>query len=105
LNVIYGSYRCFNNSHAGPRRPWAFRSINSPVQQIAGGVAAAVAAAAAGIIVQQKTELSPLKHYNTVGYVRVCISLLSGVPSLTGKFDGKAKAWRRRYNKFFCWTR
>lgn len=51
----------------------AFMSINSSLQQIAGGVAAA----AAGMIVQQKTEFSPLEHYNTVGYVMVCISLLS----------------------------
>lgn len=51
----------------------AFMSINSSLQQIAGGVAAA----AAGMIVKQKTEFSPLEHYNTVGYVMVCISLLS----------------------------
>jgi predicted MFS family arabinose efflux permease len=51
----------------------AFMSINSSLQQIAGGVAAA----AAGMIVQQKTEFSPLERYNTVGYVMVCISLLA----------------------------
>ena len=51
----------------------AFMSINSSLQQIAGGVAAA----AAGMIVKQKTEFSPLERYNTVGYVMVCISLLS----------------------------
>ena len=51
----------------------AFMSINSSLQQIAGGVAAA----AAGMIVKQKTEFSPLEHYNTVGYVMVCISLVS----------------------------
>jgi hypothetical protein len=50
----------------------AFMSINSLLQQIAGGVAAV----AAGMIVQQKTEFSPLEHYKTVGYVMVCISLL-----------------------------
>jgi multidrug resistance protein len=51
----------------------AFMSVNSSLQQIAGGVAAA----AAGMIVKQKTEFSPLEHYNTVGYVMVCISLVS----------------------------
>lgn len=51
----------------------AFMSINSLLQQIAGGVAAA----AAGMIVQQKTEFSPVEHYNTVDYLMVCISLLS----------------------------
>jgi predicted MFS family arabinose efflux permease len=51
----------------------AFMSVNSSLQQIAGGVAAA----AAGMIVKQKTEFSPLEHYNTVGYVMVFISLVS----------------------------
>ncbi len=51
----------------------AFMSINSSLQQIAGGVAAAVA----GLIVSQDSKGSPLKHYNTVGYVIIVISLLS----------------------------
>lgn len=51
----------------------AFMSINASLQQIAGGVAAAVA----GMIVVQKTEFSPLEHYNTVGYVIVVISIIS----------------------------
>jgi predicted MFS family arabinose efflux permease len=51
----------------------AFMSINSSLQQIAGGIAAA----AAGMIVSQKDKFSPLEHYNTLGYVMVCISLLS----------------------------
>jgi predicted MFS family arabinose efflux permease len=50
----------------------AFMSINSSVQQIAGGVAAAVG----GMIVVQKDKFSPLEHYNTVGYVMVGISLV-----------------------------
>jgi hypothetical protein len=50
----------------------AFMSINSSLQQIAGGVAAAVA----GIIVVQQTKTSPLEHYNTLGYVVVSVSLL-----------------------------
>ncbi len=51
----------------------AFMSINTSVQQIAGGVAAA----AGGMIVQQKDKFSPLEHYNTLGYVMICISLVS----------------------------
>src|SRR5436190_5026609 len=43
----------------------AFMSINSSLQQIAGGIAAAVG----GMIVVQKTKTSPLQHYNTLGYV------------------------------------
>ena len=51
----------------------AFMSINSSLQQIAGGVAAAFA----GLIVIKKTKFSPLEHYNTLGYVIVAISVLS----------------------------
>jgi predicted MFS family arabinose efflux permease len=51
----------------------AFMSINSSLQQIAGGIAAA----AAGMIVLQKDLYSPLQHYTTLGYVMVCISLFS----------------------------
>lgn len=51
----------------------AFMSINSSLQQIAGGIAAA----AAGTIVVQKDKFSPLEHYNLVGYVVVIISLIS----------------------------
>jgi predicted MFS family arabinose efflux permease len=51
----------------------AFMSINSSLQQIAGGVAAAFA----GMIVVQKTKFSPLEHYNTLGYIIVVISGLS----------------------------
>jgi predicted MFS family arabinose efflux permease len=51
----------------------AFMSINSSLQQIAGGIAAAVG----GMIVVQKTKTSPLEHYNTLGYVIVGITLIS----------------------------
>lgn len=51
----------------------AFMSINSSLQQIAGGVAAAVA----GVIVTQKSKGAPLENYNVVGYVIVAISFLS----------------------------
>lgn len=58
---------------AGVEDRGAFMSINSSLQQIAGGVAAAVA----GMIVVQPTKFSPLQHYNVVGYVVVGLSMLS----------------------------
>jgi len=48
-------------------------SINSSLQQIAGGVAAAVG----GMIVIQKTKTSPLQHYDILGYVIVVIIILN----------------------------
>ena len=51
----------------------AFMSVNSSLQQIAGGIAAAFA----GTIVVQKTEHSPLEHYETLGYIVSSITLLS----------------------------
>ena len=51
----------------------AFMSVNASLQQIAGGVAATVS----GLIVVQKTSVSPLENYNIVGYVLVFISLIS----------------------------
>ena len=51
----------------------AFMSINSSLQQIAGGIAAAFA----GMIVVQKTKFSPLEHYNTLGYVITVITIIS----------------------------
>lgn len=51
----------------------AFMSINSSLQQIAGGIAAACA----GMIVVQKDKFSPLEHYNTLGYIIVGITILS----------------------------
>jgi len=47
----------------------AFMSINSSLQQIAGGLAALVG----GKIVVQQTKTSPLQHYDTLGYVIVVI--------------------------------
>jgi predicted MFS family arabinose efflux permease len=52
----------------------AFMSINSSLQQIAGGLAAGVG----GLIVFQKDKFSPLEHYNTVGVI-VCILSLFGI--------------------------
>ena len=51
----------------------AFMSINSSLQQIAGGIAAAFA----GMIVVQKDNFSPLEHYNTLGLIIIVISLIS----------------------------
>jgi len=50
----------------------AFMSINASLQQIAGGIAAAFA----GMIVMQKDKFSPLEHYNTLGYIIICISVI-----------------------------
>jgi len=51
----------------------AFMSINSSLQQIAGGIAAAVG----GMVVVQKTKTSPLQHYDILGYVIVVIIILN----------------------------
>jgi predicted MFS family arabinose efflux permease len=51
----------------------AFMSINSSLQQIAGGAAAAFA----GTIVVQKDKFSPLQHYDKLGFVMVGISCIS----------------------------
>jgi predicted MFS family arabinose efflux permease len=51
----------------------AFMSINSSLQQIAGGIAAAFA----GMIVVQKDKSSPLQHYDTLGYIMVAIAIVS----------------------------
>ncbi len=47
----------------------AFMSINTSLQQIAGGIAAGVG----GMIVVQQTKTSPLEHYDTLGYLIVVI--------------------------------
>jgi predicted MFS family arabinose efflux permease len=51
----------------------AFMSINSSLQQIAGGLAAAFG----GLIVEQKDKFSPLQHYNTLGYIVVGVTIIS----------------------------
>lgn len=51
----------------------AFMSINSSLQQIAGGIAAAFA----GTIVVQKDKFSPLEHYDTLGYIIIVISFIT----------------------------
>lgn len=55
----------------------AFMSINSSLQQMAGGLASI----AAGFIVTQKTKTSPIEHFDTLGYVVgvtiiICIFLI-----------------------------
>ncbi len=54
-----------------PQDRGAFMSINSSVQQIAGGIASGIA----GLIVYQKNANSPLEKYNTLGIV-VIISMV-----------------------------
>lgn len=51
----------------------AFMSINSSLQQIAGGVAAAIG----GLVIVQPTKTSPLQHYNWIGYITVAVGILS----------------------------
>ncbi len=51
----------------------AFMSVNSSLQQIAGGVAAAIG----GMIVVQKDKTSPLEHYDTLGIVITIILLFA----------------------------
>ncbi|HAO45793.1 MAG TPA: MFS transporter [Ferruginibacter sp.] len=51
----------------------AFMSINTSLQQMAGGLAAAVG----GVIVVQKSKTSPLQHFDTLGFVIVGIILIS----------------------------
>ncbi len=51
----------------------AFMSINSSLQQIAGGIAAAIG----GMIVVQKNKFSPLENYNTLGIVITILTLIT----------------------------
>jgi predicted MFS family arabinose efflux permease len=61
------------SSIPSPADRGAFMSVNASMAQIAG----AVAAIAAGLIVTQQDKFSPLRHYDTVGYVTVIMSLMS----------------------------
>lgn len=56
-----------------PEDRGAFMSINSSLQQIAGGVAAAVS----GLIVTQAGKGQPLQHYDMVAYIIVVITIIS----------------------------
>jgi predicted MFS family arabinose efflux permease len=53
----------------------AFMSVNSSLQQMAGGIAAICA----GLIVSQKTKSSPLEHYDTLGLVVAVLILFCGI--------------------------
>jgi len=53
----------------------AFMSVNSSLQQMAGGLGAICA----GLIVTQKTKTSPLEHYNTLGFVVAVLILICGI--------------------------
>ncbi len=51
----------------------AFMSVNSSLQQMAGGIAALIG----GWIVKQKNELSPLEHFDLLGYLVILVILLN----------------------------
>jgi predicted MFS family arabinose efflux permease len=73
----------------------AFMSINSSLQQIAGGLAAAVG----GMIVVQRTKYSPLEHYNTLGYViaalsAICVYMIYRVARMVKRRAETAKSLR-----------
>ena len=51
----------------------AFMSINSSLQQIAGGIAAVIA----GMIVKQKGMYSPLENFNVLGYIIMVVFMVS----------------------------
>jgi predicted MFS family arabinose efflux permease len=61
----------------------AFMSINSSLQQMAGGIASL----SAGFIVTQQTKTSPIEHYNYLGYVvaatiLICVFLIYRVSAM-----------------------
>lgn len=69
----------------------AFMSINSSLQQMAGGLAAVIA----GLIVNQQTKTSPIEHYDILGYVvsaviLICIYFLWKVSELVKSKQQKA---------------
>lgn len=51
----------------------AFMSVNSSLQQMAGGIAALIG----GWIVKQKNELSPLENFDWLGYLVIVVILLN----------------------------
>ena len=68
----------------------AFMSINSSLQQMAGGIAALIG----GWIVKQKNELSPLENFDWLGYLVVVVILLNIL--LTYRVY-KFVTWRERH--------
>jgi predicted MFS family arabinose efflux permease len=70
----------------------AFMSINSSLQQMAGGVASL----AAGLIVTQESKTSPIKNFDVLGYVVagsifVCIFLIYRVSAMAKKKQAEHK--------------
>lgn len=65
--------QALNSAIPEPEDRGAFMSINSSLQQIAGGVAAAVS----GLIVTQSGKGQPLQHYDIVAYIIVVITIIS----------------------------
>ncbi len=61
-----------NSAVPEPYDRGAYMSINSSLQQMAGGFAAMFA----GLVVIQQTKTSPLEHFNWLGYVMVGIIVL-----------------------------
>jgi predicted MFS family arabinose efflux permease len=51
----------------------AFMSINSSLQQLAGGIAALIG----GWIVTQKNEMSPLENFDILGYLVIVLILIN----------------------------
>ncbi len=72
-----------NSAIANPADRGAYMSINSSLQQMAGGLAAVFA----GFIVKQETKTSPLEHFDILGYcmvgfVVICIFLVYRVSEM-----------------------
>jgi predicted MFS family arabinose efflux permease len=68
----------------------AFMSINSSLQQLAGGIAAAIG----GMIVVQKDNFSPIENYDVLSYVVaifviVCIFMLKRVSKIVNSASKK----------------
>jgi predicted MFS family arabinose efflux permease len=72
----------------------AFMSVNSSLQQMAGGLAALFA----GLVVVQETKTAPIQHFDSLGYVMVglilwCVYLMSRVSKIVkAKQEIAAKA-------------
>lgn len=70
----------------------AFMSINSSLQQMAGGLASI----AAGFIVTQETKTSPIENYNILGYIvagsiLICVPLIYRVSAMAKKKQAEHK--------------
>ncbi len=74
----------------------AFMSVSSSLQQMAGGLAAAVG----GMIVVQKTEFSPLEHYNTSGLCDHRINAYQHIHALPCKPDDQKTCKRGEKRKY-----